>query len=99
MRRRREFLESHLKGLGYSVELQEVEKDRFNVIATTGASPRVVFFKHMDTVPRTSFPAKMTSEFYGRRRLRCQRHNRGADYRCERLRAEGVNEIWACCSP
>src|SRR2546430_17580560 len=45
------FIASHLEGLGYRVELQEVQPGRANVIATTGARPRVVLSTHMDTVP------------------------------------------------
>lgn len=45
------FLASYLEGLGYSVELQEVEPGRANVLARTGARPRVVLSTHMDTVP------------------------------------------------
>ena len=45
------FLASHLEGLGYTVELQEVEPGRANVLARTGARPRVVLSTHMDTVP------------------------------------------------
>jgi acetylornithine deacetylase len=45
------FLASHLEGLGYGVELQEVEPGRANVLARTGARPRVVLSTHMDTVP------------------------------------------------
>src|SRR2546423_15374112 len=45
------FIASHLERLGYRVELQEVERERANVIATTGARPRVVLSTHMDTVP------------------------------------------------
>ena len=46
-----EFLSAHLESLGYNVQQQEVETDRFNVIATTDVSPRVVLSTHMDTVP------------------------------------------------
>jgi acetylornithine deacetylase len=45
------FLSAHLAGLGYSVETQEVTPGRANVLATTGAPPRVVLSTHMDTVP------------------------------------------------
>src|SRR5213075_1169077 len=45
------FIASHLEGLGYRVELQEVDPGRANVVATTGARPRVVLSTHMDTVP------------------------------------------------
>jgi acetylornithine deacetylase len=45
------FLASHLEGMGFRVETQEVEPGRSNVIATTGARARVVLSTHMDTVP------------------------------------------------
>ncbi|HJQ33830.1 MAG TPA: M20/M25/M40 family metallo-hydrolase [Pyrinomonadaceae bacterium] len=45
------FLASHLEGLGFRVETQEVEPGRANVFATTGARARVVLSTHMDTVP------------------------------------------------
>src|SRR5262245_43589149 len=45
------FLSSFLRELGYQVELQEVEKDRLNLFATTKASPEIVFSTHLDTVP------------------------------------------------
>src|SRR6266576_6215091 len=45
------FLHSYLKDLGYQVEFQQVEDDRANIIASTGAPTRIVFSTHMDTVP------------------------------------------------
>src|SRR5437588_8316463 len=45
------FIASHLEGLGYRVELQEVEAGRANLMATTGARARVVLSTHLDTVP------------------------------------------------
>src|SRR6266850_5288815 len=45
------FLTSYLEGLHYRVETQEVESNRFNVIATTCEPARVVLSTHMDTVP------------------------------------------------
>src|ERR687889_2042408 len=45
------FLASHLEGLGYGVELQEVGPGRSNVLARRAARPRVVLSTHMDTVP------------------------------------------------
>jgi len=38
---------------GFSVELQEVGKDRWNVFAKKG-SPKAIFFGHLDTVPAVS---------------------------------------------
>src|SRR3712207_9314425 len=52
------FLASHLEGLGYRVELQEVEPGRSNVLATAGARARVVLSPHMDTVPPFIPPAR-----------------------------------------
>ena len=46
-----QFVSNYLEQLGFRIERQEVAADRFNVIATTDAPPRVVFSTHMDTVP------------------------------------------------
>ena len=88
-----EFLESHLKSLGYSVELQEVEKDRFNVIATTGASPRVVFSTHMDTVPPHIVSSEDEQRIYGRGACDAKGIIAAQINAAERLRAEGINSI------
>ncbi len=45
-----EYLAEVLDNLGFEVIKQEVEKDRFNIIAKRG-QPKVIFFGHMDTVP------------------------------------------------
>ena len=45
------FLASYLSELDFKVELQPVEGDRANLIATTGARPDIVFSTHLDTVP------------------------------------------------
>jgi acetylornithine deacetylase/succinyl-diaminopimelate desuccinylase-like protein len=54
-----------LKSNGFSVELQEVSKDRWNVFARKG-NPKAVFFGHLDTVPPvsgwTKKPFSITSE-------------------------------------
>src|SRR6185369_4801224 len=61
-----QFLTSYLRDLGYRVEEQEVEPNRFNVLATTNASPRVVFSTHIDTVP-PFIPSSEDSDYiYGR---------------------------------
>jgi acetylornithine deacetylase/succinyl-diaminopimelate desuccinylase-like protein len=41
------FLATHLEGLGYRVETQEIAASRFNVLATTEAPPRIVFSTHI----------------------------------------------------
>ena len=89
-----EFLASYLKQLGYSVELQAVEAGgRANVMATTGARPRVVFSTHMDTVP--PFIASSEDESHIRGRGACDAKGIIAAQiaAAERLRAEGSEEI------
>ena len=88
-----EFLAFHLEGLGYRVERQEVAKDRFNVIATIGASPRVVFSTHMDTVPPYIISSEDEERIYGRGACDAKGIIAAQVTAAERLRAEGVNEI------
>jgi acetylornithine deacetylase len=87
------FLASYLEGLGYRVELQEVEPGRANVIATTGARPRVVVSTHMDTVP--PFIAYSEDETHIRGRGSCDAKGIIAAQivAAERLRAEGLTEF------
>ena len=60
-----EFLLSHLASAGYHVEKQEVERNRFNVMAYAG-KPRVLFCTHIDTVPPV-LPVREDDTFlYGR---------------------------------
>src|SRR5438128_6504811 len=55
-----------LSRFGYQVEIQEVDEDRANVIATSGSPPRVVLSTHMDTVP-PHIASREDNEFiYGR---------------------------------
>jgi len=60
------FLQTYLEDLGYSVQLQEVAADRFNVVATTNAAPRVVLSTHMDTVPPFIQSSEDDENIYGR---------------------------------
>src|SRR5437764_8341979 len=87
------FLASHLEGLGYKVELQEVEAGRANVLATAGAPPRVVLSTHMDTVP--PFIPSEEDETHIRGRGSCDAKGIVAAQvaAAERLRAEGFTEI------
>src|SRR5215211_950852 len=81
------FLASHLEGLGYRVELQEVEPGRANVLARTGARPRVVLSTHMDTVPphipsrrtRRAADGRRASARGGRRRAGAALHGGRGD--------------------
>jgi acetylornithine deacetylase len=87
------FLASHLGGLGYAVELQEVAEGRANVIATAGARPRVVFSTHMDTVP--PHIASGEDEEFVRGRGACDAKGIAAAqiFAAEALRAEGFGEV------
>lgn len=78
---------------GYQVELQELTSDRANVIATTGATARVVLSTHMDTVP----PYKASSEddefIHGRGSCDAKGIIATQIAAAEQLRAQGVTEI------
>src|ERR1041385_4628051 len=88
-----QFLSSYLEQLGYRVERQEVATDRYNVIATTEASPRVVFSTHMDTVP-PFIESREDEEFiYGRGSCDAKGIMAAQIFAAQRLRDEGVNDV------
>jgi acetylornithine deacetylase len=60
-----EYLASHLAGLGYDVQRQQVTPGRFNVFATRGP-PVVVLSTHMDTVPPSLPVRDDDTHLYGR---------------------------------
>ena len=88
-----EFLGSHLKSLDYKVEMQEVAEDRFNVIATTDTSPRIVFSTHMDTVPPHILSSEDEQRIYGRGACDAKGIIAAQINAAERLRTEGMNSI------
>jgi acetylornithine deacetylase len=88
-----EWLAEYLEELGYWVERQEVAPDRFNVIATTGQSPRIMFSTHMDTVPPFIESGEDEEFIYGRGSCDAKGIIASQIFAAERLRAEGVNEI------
>ncbi|HYJ85194.1 MAG TPA: M20/M25/M40 family metallo-hydrolase [Pyrinomonadaceae bacterium] len=87
------FLASYLEGLGYSSGLQEVDKDRFNVIATTASLPRVVLSTHMDTVPPHILSSENETRIFGRGACDAKGIIAAQIMAAERLRAEGIDEI------
>ena len=88
-----QFVSGYLEQLGYRVERQEVAPDRFNVIATTDAPPRVVFSTHMDTVP-PFIESREDEEFiYGRGSCDAKGIIAAQIFAAQRLRDEGVNEV------
>lgn len=88
-----EFLATHLADLGYRVVKQEVAKDRFNVFATTDASPRVVFSTHMDTVPPYIISSEDEQKIYGRGACDAKGIIAAQIIAAERLRGEGIGGI------
>jgi len=87
------FLSNHLDGLGYRVERQEAAGDRFNVIATTKESPRIVFSTHMDTVPPWIASSEDEEFIYGRGSCDAKGIIAAQIFAAERLRAAGINDI------
>jgi len=78
---------------GYQVELQEIENDRANVIATTGGRPKVVLSTHMDTVPPYIEAGEDEEFIYGRGACDAKGIIAAQIAAAEKLRAEGVNEV------
>lgn len=88
-----EYLSDHLERLGYRVERHEVAPDRFNVIATTEESPRIVFSTHMDTVP-PFIQSREDEEFiYGRGSCDAKGIIAAQIFAAERLRAGGMKGL------
>ena len=88
-----QFLSSYLEQLGYRVERQEVAPDRFNVIATTEAPPRIVFSTHIDTVPPFIASSEDEEFIYGRGSCDAKGIMAAQIFAAQRLRDEGVNDV------
>jgi acetylornithine deacetylase len=88
-----EFLATHLASLGYNVELQEAGADRFNVIATTGEAPRIVFSTHMDTVPPFIASSEDGEYIYGRGACDAKGIVAAQVFAAEQLREVGMNGV------
>ena len=88
-----EFLATHLANLGYKIELQEAGADRFNVIATTGEAPRIVFSTHMDTVPPFIAASEDGEYIYGRGSCDAKGIIAAQIFAAEQLRKDGMNGI------
>src|SRR6202008_576877 len=87
------YLSAYLERLGYRVEKQEISPDRFNVLATTDNSPRIVFSTHMDTVPPFIASSEDDEFIYGRGSCDAKGIIAAQIFAAERLRAEGVSEL------
>jgi acetylornithine deacetylase len=82
-----------LQRRGYQVEVQHVVNDRANVIATTGASPRVVLSTHMDTVPSFIASSEDDEFIHGRGACDAKGIIAAQIIAAEELRVAGVNEF------
>jgi acetylornithine deacetylase len=78
---------------GYKVDLQEIETDRANLIATTGENPTIVLSTHMDTVPPYIAASEDDEFIYGRGACDAKGIIAAQIAAAEKLRAEGINEI------
>ena len=87
------FLTSHLEDLGYRVDTQEVERDRFNVIATSGGLPRVVLSTHLDTVPPHIASNENEERIFGRGACDAKGIIAAQIAAAERLREDGINDV------
>jgi acetylornithine deacetylase len=88
-----EFLATHLASLGYKIEQQEAGADRFNVIATTGEAPQIVFSTHMDTVPPFIASSEDGEYIYGRGSCDAKGIIAAQIYAAEQLRKDGLNNL------
>jgi len=87
------FLAGYLQSLRYRVELQEVQPARFNIIATTGSSPRFVISTHMDTVPPHIPSSEDEQNIFGRGACDAKGIIAAQLMAAERLRREGIDDI------
>src|SRR5678816_1521716 len=88
-----DYLAKFLEERGYHVERQEVDEDRYNVIATTRESPRLVFSTHMDTVPPFIESSEDEEFIYGRGSCDAKGIIAAQIFAVQRLRAEGINDV------
>jgi acetylornithine deacetylase len=78
---------------GYQVDLQEVEGDRANVIATTVSQPKIFLSTHMDTVPPYIAAGEDDEFIYGRGSCDAKGIIAAQIAAAEQLRASGLTEI------
>lgn len=86
------FLSDTLKQLKFEVELQEVEPERFNVLAFSG-TPQFVFATHMDTVPPLLPVREDEERIYGRGSCDAKGIMAAQINAAERLLAEGFSDF------
>lgn len=82
-----------LNRLGYHVELQDIDSERSNIIATTASPPRVVLSTHMDTVPPHILSSEDGDFIYGRGACDAKGIIAAQIAAAEQLRADGIDDI------
>ena len=87
------FLCAFLRDFGFQVETQEIEPNRFNVIATTKAPARIVFSTHLDTVPPFIPSSEDEVNIHGRGSCDAKGIIAAQIFAAERLRSEGFQEV------
>jgi acetylornithine deacetylase len=87
------FLAGYLGDLGYRVDLVDALPGRPNLLATTGAPPRVVLCTHLDTVPPFIGSHEDDEFLYGRGACDSKGILAAQIAAAERLRAEGTAEV------
>lgn len=87
------FLRDYLESLGWTVELQEAEPKRNNVIAYLNDRPRVFLSTHMDTVPPFIAPTEDNDKIYGRGACDAKGIIASQIIAAENLRKEGIEDI------
>jgi len=88
-----QFLATQLETLGYNVERQHVNDDRFNLIATTSDKPQLVFSTHLDTVPPFIPSSEDAAYIYGRGSCDAKGIIAAQVFAAEHLRANGLNKV------
>ena len=86
-------LAAYLGALGWKVELTDAVPGRPNLLATTGAPPRVVFCTHLDTVPPFIGAQDDGTYIHGRGACDAKGILAAQITAAERLRAERVTEL------
>jgi len=79
--------------LGYHVQAQDISDERANIIATTGAPPRIVLSTHLDTVPPFIESSEDDEFIYGRGSCDAKGIIAAQIAAAEKLRADGVKDI------
>ncbi|MEZ5307943.1 MAG: M20/M25/M40 family metallo-hydrolase [Pyrinomonadaceae bacterium] len=87
------YLAEFLSGLGYEVELQEVEPGRRNLLARVSESASVFYSTHLDTVPPFIAPTEDDEKIYGRGACDAKGIIASQISATERLRQQGENRI------